>query len=170
MSVQETLRERTKKATEASREQVYAYIGANDYWYERARRRPAVLHDLSSKLQELPSKLRGLTDDVDVRHAFEPYAPAKIKETVQDRISAARKRRKDMSARGEAIVHDWHKAVAVKDVDSLVDTVRAADGASDLAKSLRTWMEEFPPEPTAKPVKKAAARKTTAHKVAEPTS
>src|SRR5664279_3959944 len=101
MSAQEALRERTKKAAEVSREQVYAYIGVNDYWYKQARRQPSVL-------QELPSKLRGLTDErVNVRKAFEPYAPAKVRQTLRDRIATARERRQEFADRGKAIVKDW---------------------------------------------------------------
>ena len=53
MSARQALVEGAKKATDASREQVYWYVGANDYWYEQLRRQPAALQELSSKVSKL---------------------------------------------------------------------------------------------------------------------
>ena len=53
MSARQALVEGAKKATDASREQVYWYVGANDYWYEQLRRQPAALQELSSKLSDV---------------------------------------------------------------------------------------------------------------------
>ena len=53
MSARQALVEGAKKATDASREQVYWYVGANDYWYEQLRRQPAALQELSNKVGKL---------------------------------------------------------------------------------------------------------------------
>ena len=53
MSARQALVEGAKKATDASREQVYWYVGANDYWYEQLRRQPAALQELSNKVSKL---------------------------------------------------------------------------------------------------------------------
>ena len=139
MSALEALTERAKKVTEGSRHQVITYVGANDYLYERARRS-------SVDLPELPSKLSGLTGDgiAPLRHAFEALAPRNIRETMQHRIEAARDRREEFANRGEVIVADWKQAAAVKDANSLITTVRHADGPAEIAKSVRTWLAEPP--------------------------
>src|SRR5664279_2340191 len=139
MSALEALTERAKKVTEGSRHQVITYVGANDYLYERARRS-------SVDLPELPSKLSGLTGDgiAPLRHAVEAWAPRNIRQTIEHRIEAARDRREEFASRGEVIVADWKQAVAVKDANSLITTVRHADGPAELAKSFRTWLTAPP--------------------------
>ncbi|HEU5265957.1 MAG TPA: hypothetical protein VFU35_04630 [Jatrophihabitans sp.] len=155
MSARDALLERAKKASDASRYQVHVYIGANDYLYEQVRRGPGSLSNVSDTLTEIA----------------ESYAPSKIRDAVQERVAAARQRREQFAGRGETIAADWHQATAVKDANALIKTVRDADGAADLAKSLKTWLVDFPPaevqQPVAKPARKPAAspaRKTTARK------
>ncbi len=140
---------------------------------------PAKVQDLPAKVQELPSKVQTklgqLTDEgvEPLRRVIKTYSPAKVRETVrgtlQDRAEVAKSRRADFAKRGETIVADWTKAVAVQDANELISSVRGADSPAELAKSLKTWFAEFPPAP-AKPAKPAAktarktARKTTARK------
>jgi hypothetical protein len=168
MPPRDALLERAKKAGDASRYQLHVYVGANDYFYEQVRRGPV-------SLQDLPGKLGQLSDDgvEPLRRAVKAYTPSKLREVVQERVGAARERREEFAGRGETIVADWHQALAVKDANSLITSVREADGPADLAKSLKTWLAEFPPAEAAKPVRKptpratpkpTAARKTTARK------
>ena len=167
MTAREALVERAKKAGDVSRYQLRVYIGANDYLYERVRRTPAAL-------PELPGKLGQITDDraQPVRRAVRSYTPAKLREVVQTRVEAARERRDEFAERGETIIADWTQALAVQDANSLIRTVRNADGAADLAKSLKTWLAEFPPAdahaPAAKPAARSAA-KPAARPASKPT-
>ncbi len=174
MSARDALLDRAKTAGDASRHQANVYIGANDHLYEQVRRGPVSLQDL----QDLPGKLTRLTDEgvEPLRRAVKSYTPSKLRESVRERVGAARERRAEFAGRGETIVADWHQALAVKDANSLITTVRAADNPTGLAKSLKTWLAEFPPvevtqprtagRTTPKPAarKPPAARKTTARK------
>jgi hypothetical protein len=177
MTARDVLVERAKKAGDASRYQMHVYIGANDYIYEQVRSvsLPATqLQDIQGKVQ---TKIGQLTDDgvEPLRRVIRTYSPAKVRETVrgtlQERAEAAKSRRAEFAKRGETIVGDWTKAVAVQDANELISSVRGADNPAELAKSLKTWFAEFPPAPAkpAKPAAKAArktatARKTTARK------
>jgi hypothetical protein len=143
MSTREALVERVKKANDASRQRLHAYIGANDYLYDQVRRSPGSLQGLQDKLGKVEFKLAN---------------PSKLRESVQDRIAAARNRRDELANRGESIAADWHEFAAVKDVTGLIKTVRQASGASDIAKSVRTWLAQYPAASTAKANSKSPIR------------
>jgi hypothetical protein len=154
MSARPAFADRAKNANEASRQQLYAYVGANDYLYEQVRRSPASLQDLQGKLGQVDLK---------------SYTPTKIRESVQERIESVRGRRDEFANRGKNIVADWHQATAVKDGKLLIKSIREADGASGLAKSLKTWFADFPSHEVSKPSGGSdakAATKTTARKPA----
>ena len=162
MSSTDTLRDRTKKLTGATRGEVHVYLGANDHLYEQVRNRLANV--------QLP---RTLTDLKEQRSAasqrMQSYTPAKLREAVQDRIETARNRRAEFAARGEEITEDWHSAVAVKDATALINTVRHADGAGDLAKSLRSWLADFPVEkPASRPKPGQSKRSASKPAAAKP--
>jgi hypothetical protein len=145
MSARPAFADRAKNANEASRQQLYAYVGANDYLYEQVRRSPASLQDLQGKLGQVDLK---------------SYTPTKIRESG---------RRDEFANRGKNIVADWHQATAVKDGKLLIKSIREADGASGLAKSLKTWFADFPSHDVSKPSGGSdakAATKTTARKPA----
>ncbi|MEO9140202.1 MAG: hypothetical protein ABI345_14190 [Jatrophihabitans sp.] len=169
MPVRETLTERKNKMTEASREQFRAYIGANDGLYDRLRR-------FSPDGQERSQKL----GDIKLRDAVKSMTPAKLKESVEQRMAAARARHDKNAARGAQITQDWHKASAVKDAKELVKTVKSADGAGELVKGVRTWVSDYPtwvsaPKPrtgakVAKPRPRKAAKTVPAAKKAAKTA
>jgi hypothetical protein len=178
MTARDALVDRAKKAGDVSRYQMHVYIGANDYLYEQVRSvslpDTTQLQDFQGKVQ---TRIGQLTDDgvEPLRRVIRTYSPAKVREsvrgTLQERAEAAKSRRAEFAKRGETIVGDWTKAVAVQDANELISSVRGADNPAELAKSLKTWFAEFPPaaakpaKPAAKAARKTAtARKTTARK------
>ncbi len=157
MSARDALVERAKKASEASRHQVHAYVGANDYLYEQARS-----IDLPARFNKL--KEEGVSP---LRKVLEQYAPNTIRETLAQSVESVKGHQDEWAERGEIIVGNWREALAVKDATSLIKTVREAENVSEAAKSVKTWFAEFPPDeaPVSKPAaSKPAARKTPAKK------
>jgi len=146
MSARQALVEGAKKATDASREQVYWYVGANDYWYEQLRRQPAALQELSSKVGKLSDvrldSLRTTVSDTS-KNAVN---------ALQEQLKVARERRGELAARGEAIAHDWNSSVAAQDASAFAAAVRESKNPVDLANAVRTWYWNFgavTPQPAA---------------------
>jgi hypothetical protein len=158
MSARQALATSAKKATDASREQVYAYVGANDYWYQQLRRQPAALQELSDKVSQL-SEVRLAA----LRSTVSSYAPRNVVGIVQEQVKAARDRRADLAARGEAIAQDWYTSVAAQDASAFASAIREAKNPIELAKSVRSWYFE-PTTPASKP----AAEATSAQPKASP--
>jgi hypothetical protein len=166
MSAREALVEGAKKATDASREQVYWYVGANDYWYEQVRRQPAALQELSNKVSKLSevrfASLRTTVSDT----------PKNVVSVLSEQLKVARDRRVELAARGEAIAQDWYSSVAAQDASAFAAAVREAKNPVDLANAVRSWYWNFDaaspgtPKPAAKP--KSAEPKASPRKAAPP--
>jgi hypothetical protein len=137
MSARQALIESAKKATDASREQVHWYVGANDYWYEQLRRQPVALQELSNKVSKLSevrlSSLRSTVSD----------APKTVVNVLQEQLKVARDRRAELAARGEAITQDWYSSVAAQDASAFVAAVRDAKNPTELANAVRHWYWNF---------------------------
>jgi hypothetical protein len=164
MSARDALVDGAKKASAVSRHQLHAYIGANDYFYEQVRRGPQSIQGLQAKLGADENPQRPT-----LARMLEQYTPKRMRESMQEQVEASRDQRKQFADRGQAIVADWRQASPVQDASALIHTVRSADGAGDLGRSLKTWLVEFPPNDvptpnrsTAKtPSRKRPARKTS---------
>ena len=137
MSARQALVEGAKKATDASREQVYWYVGVNDYWYEQLRRQPAALQELSSKVGKL-SDVR-----LDALRTTVSDTSKTVVNALQEQLKVARDHRADLAARGEAITHDWYSSVAAQDASAFAAAVREAKNPVDLANAVRTWYWNF---------------------------
>lgn len=134
MSARQALVEGARKATDASREQVYWYVGANDYWYEQLRRQPAALQELSNKLSDVRlDSLRTTVSDTSKN----------VVNVLQEQLKVARDRRGELAARGEAIANDWYTSVAAQDASAFAAAVREAKNPVDLANAVRTWYWNF---------------------------
>ena len=164
MSARQALVEGAKKATDASREQVYWYVGANDYWYEQLRRQPAALQELSNKVGKLSDvRLDALRNTVS-------DTSKNVVNVLQEQLKVARDRRGELAARGEAIAHDWNTSVAAQDASAFAAAVREAKNPVDLANAVRTWYWNFDavtpgtPQPVAEP--KAQEPKASPRKAA----
>jgi len=158
MSARQALVEGAKKATDASREQVYWYVGANDYWYEQLRRQPAALQELSSKLSDVRlDSLRTTVSDTS-KNAVN---------VLQEQLKVARERRGELAARGEAIAHDWNSSVAAQDASAFAAAVRESKNPVDLANAVRTWYWNFGAVTPGTP-QPAAETKSDAPKADEP--
>jgi hypothetical protein len=155
MSGTEALRDGAKKVTDNTRQQVHVYVGANDYFYEQARRRASTAQSRRT--------LKPLTRE---GGRSQLASPKKLRETIHDRMDASRNRRAEYASRGEAIARDWHSAVAVQDATSLIKVVREAEGTRGLATGLRGWLRDFPADNRAsgskpKPTKQTATKRAS---------
>ncbi len=163
MSARQALVSSAKKATEASREQVNVYVGVNDYWYEQLRRPPTAL-------QELPGKVSKLGEEslASLRTTVSGHAPQNVVKVLQEQFKAARDRRAELAARGDAIAEDWYSSVAAQDASAFATAIREAKNPVGLAKSLRGWYENFDvtapgqPKPAAKSGQPKASPRTAA--------
>jgi hypothetical protein len=166
MSARQALVEGAKKATDLSREQVYWYVGANDYWYEQLRRQPAALQDLSNKVSKL-SDLR-----LDSLRTTVSDTSNNVVSALSEQLKVARDRRAEIAARGEAITQDWYSSVAAQDAAAFASAVRDAKNPVDLATAVRGWYWNFDaatpgtPEPAAEP--KSDGPKARPRKAAPP--
>jgi hypothetical protein len=161
MSARQALVEGAKKATDASREQVYWYVGANDYWYEQLRRQPAALQELSSKVGKL-SDVR-----LDSLRTTVSDTSKNVVNVLQEQLKVARDRRGELAARGEAIAHDWYRSVAAQDASAFAAAVRESKNPVDLANAVRTWYWNFDAVAPGMP-QAAAESKSDAPKADEP--
>ena len=165
MSARQALVAGAKKATDASREQVNVYVGVNDYWYAQLRRPPV-------SLQELPAKVSKLGEEslASLRTTVSGHAPQNVVKILQEQFEVARDRRAELAARGDVIAEDWYSAVAVQDASAFATAVREAKNPVGLAKSLRSWYENFdvttPGQP--KPAAKSGRPKASPRKAATP--
>lgn len=166
MSARQALVEGAKKATDVSREQVYWYVGANDYWYEQLRRQPAALQDLSNKVSKL-SDLR-----LDSLRTTVSDTSNTVVSALSEQLKVARDRRAEIAARGEAITQDWYSSVAAQDAAAFASAVRDAKNPVDLANAVRGWYWNFDaatagtPESAGEP--KSDGRKASPRKAAPP--
>jgi hypothetical protein len=162
MSARQALLEGATKAQEAARDQARLYLGANDYWYAQLRR-PATLQVVSEKFSKLSD------ESVErLRELIGAYSPDAIFDVVQDQLDTVRERRRELTERGEAIVQDWRKSVAVQDATAFVSAVRGATNPTELVDSVWDWLEDFTPgepvgtKPTADAPADAAAKPKSA--------